>query len=157
MLLYNKHNANEASVPPNSTCPPISNQLYFHGRFMILQSKFLWADISLKLCTITIQSITYLCSIGKLATFFAYLVRRVDFLDMHLPQHIISGAQCSHFRVADFNIRRQADEPQAIAMPQQTSGPHLGDGWVLSGYFMSWPDFLQKGKKQQLFHPCTQT
>lgn len=56
---------------------------------------------------------------------FTDLIWCLQLLVLHLPQHVVSGAQSSHLRVARADKARQADEPQAIAVSQQTFGPHL--------------------------------
>lgn len=55
----------------------------------------------------------------------SYLIWSLQVLVLHLPQHVVCCAQSSHFRVACPDIPWQADEPQTVAMTQQTLGPHL--------------------------------
>ncbi len=65
-----------------------------------------------------------------------YLVRGLQFLCLHLPEDVVGRAKRSDLGVAHFDVRRQTDEPQAVAVTEQALGPQLGDGRVLLGYFL---------------------
>lgn len=56
---------------------------------------------------------------------FAYFVGGLQLLVLHLPQHVVGSAQRSHLGGAAADKARQADEPQTVAVTQQTFGPHL--------------------------------
>lgn len=57
--------------------------------------------------------------------YFPHLIWSLQLLVLHLPQHIVSCAQRPNLGVAATDEARQADEPQAVAVTQQTLGPHL--------------------------------
>lgn len=59
------------------------------------------------------------------------LIRGLQFLGLHFPEDVVGGAERPHLGVAHFDVRRQADEPQAVTVPEQALGPQLGDGGVL--------------------------
>lgn len=56
---------------------------------------------------------------------FTNLIWGLQLLVLHLPQHVVGGAQGSHLGVASADKARQADKPQAVAVTQQAFGPHL--------------------------------
>lgn len=66
--------------------------------------------------------------------FGVYLVRWLQLLVLHHPQDIVGGSECPDLRVARCYIGWQADEPQAMAMAQQTLGPHVWYGRVCLGH-----------------------
>lgn len=70
------------------------------------------------------------------------LVGGLQFLRLHFPEDVVGGAESPHLGVAHLDIRRQTDEPQAVAVPEQALGPQLGDGGVLLGDLLSGLDLL---------------
>lgn len=62
-----------------------------------------------------------------------YLVWRLQFLGLHLPEDVVGGAKRAHLGVAHLHVRWQTDEPQAVAVTEEALGPQLGDGRVLLG------------------------
>lgn len=54
-----------------------------------------------------------------------YLIRGLQFLCLHLPEDIIGCAESPHLGVTHLHIGGQADEPQTVAVTQQTLGPQL--------------------------------
>lgn len=78
-----------------------------------------------------------------------YLIRRLQLFVLHVSQHVVSSMQCPHFRVAGADIRRQADEPQAVTMPEQTLGPHLWDWGVCLRHPLGWFDLLQREDQRE--------
>lgn len=59
-----------------------------------------------------------------------YLIRGLQLFVLHVSQHVVRSMQRSHLRMASADISGEADEPQAVTMPEQTLGPHLWDGGV---------------------------
>lgn len=79
------------------------------------------------------------------------LVWSLQLLVLHHPQHVISCAQSSHLRVAVSDKRRQADEPQAIAVAKQTLRPHLRHRRICFGHLLSWFNLLQEDRNMIFF------
>ncbi len=73
-----------------------------------------------------------------------YLVRGMQLFVLHISQHVVSIMQRPHLWVASADICGQADEPQAVTMPEQTLGPHLWDGGVRLSHPLGWFDLLQR-------------
>lgn len=73
----------------------------------------------------------YICYQSRLQHFqvllfkVSHLIRSLQLLVLHLSQHIVSCAQRPNHGVAATDKARQADKPQAVAVTQQTLGPHL--------------------------------
>lgn len=67
-----------------------------------------------------------LCHVSLVSLEFSHLIWSLQLLVLHLPQHVVSCAQCPNFRVAAADKPREADEPQAVAVAQETLRPHLG-------------------------------
>lgn len=65
-----------------------------------------------------------------------HLVGGLQLLGLHLPQDVVRRAERPHLGVADLDVGRQADEPQAVAVAQEALGPQLGYGGVLPGYLL---------------------
>lgn len=63
-----------------------------------------------------------------------YLIRWLQLLVLHHPQDIVGCSECPHLRLARCYIGWQADKPQAMAMPQQTLGPHVRYGRICLGH-----------------------
>ena len=96
----------------------------------------------------TVHSILIIIHIINTCTVYVYglvcyLIGSLQLLLLHLPQHVVSRAQSAHFRVTGPDKSRQADEPEAVAMTQQTLGPHLRHGGVGLGHPLSRFDLLQ--------------
>ena len=71
-----------------------------------------------------------------------YLVWGLQLVVLHLPEQVVGGAQSPHLGVAGADQRRQADEPQAVAVAQQAPGPQLGHGRLGFGHLLSELDLL---------------
>lgn len=66
---------------------------------------------------------------------------------MHFLEHVIGSSESPDFGVADFDVGREADEPKAVAVTEQTPGPHLGDGGILLCNFVGRFNFLERNKE----------
>jgi len=72
----------------------------------------------------------------------SYLIGSLQLVVLHLPQQVVGRAQRPYLGVAGGDQRRQADEPQAVAVAQQTPRPHLGHGRVALGHLLGQFDLL---------------
>lgn len=80
-----------------------------------------------------------------------HLIWSLQLLVLHPPQYIVSCAQSSHLRVARPHKPRQADEPEAVTVTQQTLGPHLRHWWIGFGHPLRWFDLLaMKGSHAEM-------
>ncbi len=78
-----------------------------------------------------------------------YLIRGLQLFVLHVSQHVVSSMQRPHLWVAGADIRGQADEPQAVTIPEQTLGPHLWDGGVRLSHPLGWFDLLEREDQRE--------
>lgn len=71
-----------------------------------------------------------------------YLVQHLHFGGPHLQEDVVGLVHGPAFRLGQSHGRRQADEPQAVAVTEQTAGPQRGVGIKPLGQLVGELDLL---------------